>query len=121
MGYKVWSCKIVVPAGTEIPEGFDSPPRSAAEQAVLEGGIPVVAVLSGWDGSLTEIEQEVLEGVDTRGARPTGVTPDFWSVKCPEVLCEAPAGWPCRSKAKGRPQTPDVVHIERAIAVTNES
>jgi len=58
--FKVWECKIVVPFSTELPPNFDGPPRSAAEKAVTDAGIKVVAVLSGWDGSLTDIELEVI-------------------------------------------------------------
>ena len=64
MKYKVWECKIVVPAETELPWGFDSEPRQAARQVVLDQGIEVVAVFSGWGGSLTEAEQDVLGDID---------------------------------------------------------
>ena len=59
--YNVWECKIVVPANSDMPEGFDGPPRFAAEQAVLEGGVEVIAILSGWGGQLTDIELDVLD------------------------------------------------------------
>ena len=59
--YKVWKCKSVVPADSEIPFGFDSPPRMGARQAVLDAGIEVVAIFSGWDGSLTDIELGIIE------------------------------------------------------------
>lgn len=58
--FKVWECKIVVPFEAELPPYFDGPPRCAAEQAVTDAGIEVVAVLSGWGGSLTEIELDVI-------------------------------------------------------------
>lgn len=59
--YKVWTCKIVVAGDTELPNGFDAPPRSAAEMAVERHGIKVIANLSGWGGSLTETELEIVE------------------------------------------------------------
>lgn len=62
--FKVWECKIVVPSNSLMPPGFDSPPRLAARQAIQDAGIEVVAVLSGWGGSLTAIELEVIEGTD---------------------------------------------------------
>jgi hypothetical protein len=67
MEYKVWECKIVVPGDTEIPPGFDSPPRLAAQAAVEDHGIEVLEVLSGWGGKLTAIEKEVIE--ESQGER----------------------------------------------------
>lgn len=63
--YKVWECKIVVPADTELPFGFDSPPRSAAKAAVEDEGIEIVACYSGWGGTLTKDEKENLGWDDT--------------------------------------------------------
>ena len=62
--YRVWACKIVVPADVELPSGFDAPPRGAAQQAVEDAGIEVLGCFSGWAGSLTEGERKVLEGDD---------------------------------------------------------
>ncbi len=56
--YKVWECKIVVSADAEMPDGFDGPPRQAAQAAVERHGIAVVSCFSGWGGSLTEGERE---------------------------------------------------------------
>lgn len=66
MGYQVWECKIVVPDYAVIPSGFDSPPRSAAIEAVLESGIEVIECFSGWNGSLTTSENKVIKSVITR-------------------------------------------------------
>jgi len=62
--FKVWDCKIVVPAGTQLPEGFDWPPRRAAVEAVRAAGIPVLACLSGWGGQLTPDEAAVVRVED---------------------------------------------------------
>jgi len=55
--YKVWECKIVVPADVELPCGFDSPPRMAALNAVMDQDIPVLSCFSGWSGSLDKYEE----------------------------------------------------------------
>lgn len=60
--YRVWSCKIVVPAGAQLPQAFDGPPRSAAINAVEEAGIFVFGCFSGWGGELTETELRILDG-----------------------------------------------------------
>ncbi len=62
--YKVWECKIVVPADAELPSGFDRVPRSAAQEAVADAGVEVITTFSGWDGSLDEIELEMVEAED---------------------------------------------------------
>ena len=59
--YKVWDCKIVVPIDAELPNGFDSPPRTAAVEAVEKAGITVLSCFSGWGGTLTEIEAEIVD------------------------------------------------------------
>ena len=59
--YKIWTCKLVVPGDVELPNGFDWPPRNGATEAVTGAGIEVVGCFSGWGGSLTEGEIEVLE------------------------------------------------------------
>lgn len=64
MKYRVWDCKIVVPADAELPKGFDLPPRCGAINAVLSHGIKVIACFSGWGGSLTESEENVIENKD---------------------------------------------------------
>jgi len=55
----VWTCKIVV-EGNELPPGFDSPPRMAAEAAITEAGFVVLMNSSGWGGSLSEVDREYL-------------------------------------------------------------
>ena len=59
--FKVWECKIVVAGDTEIPDGFDFPPRRAAMEAIKAGGIEVLSCFSGWGGTLTETQREVVE------------------------------------------------------------
>lgn len=60
MKYKVWECKIVVPGDTELPNGFDAPPRSAAIAAVEGSGISVLSCYSGWGGTLTKEEEQAM-------------------------------------------------------------
>lgn len=55
---KVWECKIVVSDDAELPNGFDSPPRRAAINAVESAGIEVLGCSSGWGGYLTKEEEE---------------------------------------------------------------
>lgn len=57
--YRVWKCKLVVRGDSELPNGFDHPPRMAAIQAVLKH-FDVLACFSGWGGELTEGEIEVM-------------------------------------------------------------
>ena len=64
--YQVWECKIVVPADVNLPSGFDFPPRMAAQQAVLDAGIEIVEVLSGWGGTLYRTELEIVEEDDAQ-------------------------------------------------------
>lgn len=59
--FKVWECKIVVAGDIEIPDGFDFPPRRAALEAIEAGGIDVISCFSGWGGTLTEMETEIVE------------------------------------------------------------
>ena len=61
MKYKTWECKIVVPMDTKLPQGFDSPPRRAAMDAVGRAGVPVLACFSGWGGDLTPAQEEVVD------------------------------------------------------------
>jgi len=61
MRYRVWECKIAVPIDSELPDGFDGPPRQAAIKAIESAGITVCSCFSGWGGSLTEIEIKVTE------------------------------------------------------------
>lgn len=58
---KVWECKIVVSADSDLPNGFDLPPRMAAIGAIEAAGVAVLGCSSGWGGSLTKVEQEAFE------------------------------------------------------------
>ena len=59
--YKVWDCKIVVPANAKLPAGFDKVPRHAAQEAVADAGIEVITVFSGWNGDLNDLERKLVE------------------------------------------------------------
>ena len=59
--YHIWYCKIAVSGDTELPNGFDAPPRSAAQLAIENAGIEVLGCFSGWAGKLDETEAKVLE------------------------------------------------------------
>jgi hypothetical protein len=59
--YKVWECKIVVPADAVV---LDSPPRIAAIVAVELAGVKVVSCFSGWAGELDEHEKSILGILD---------------------------------------------------------
>lgn len=61
--YKVWECKIVVSDTTELPKGFDSPPRQAAIETIENNGIEIVSCFSGWGGKLLEEETKCVENV----------------------------------------------------------
>jgi hypothetical protein len=50
---QVWTCKIIVDADN-LPNGFDSPPRMAAEKAIEDAGFKVLTNASGWGGTLTD-------------------------------------------------------------------
>jgi len=60
-GYRIWECKIVVLGERELPDGFDSPPRRAAIEAVEKHGIEVISCFSGWGGRLTKTEKEMVD------------------------------------------------------------
>ena len=55
----VWTCKLVVFAD-DLPDGFDLPPRMAAETAIAEVG-NVIMNRAGWGGELDEFDREYLE------------------------------------------------------------
>jgi len=59
--YKVWECKIIVPEGYELPNGFDYPPRDAAIKTIEDAGISVLGCLSGWGGKLTDEERSAID------------------------------------------------------------
>jgi hypothetical protein len=54
--YKVWSCKLVICSHNDLPDGFDSVPRMAAQEAV-EKYFKVIANFSGWGASLDKGEE----------------------------------------------------------------
>jgi len=59
--FRVWDCKIVVPASAKLPNGFDLPPRRAAIEAVESYGIPVLTCFSGWGGQLDKYEYKLIK------------------------------------------------------------
>jgi hypothetical protein len=59
--YQVWECRIYVPASASIPDGFDYPPRSAAQSVIESAGIEVIANFSGWTGTPQEREVAFIE------------------------------------------------------------
>ena len=65
--YKVWTCKIVIAVDSELPDGFDSPPRMAAENAIENAGFKVLMNASGWGGSLSKSERDDLKRSATQG------------------------------------------------------
>jgi hypothetical protein len=58
--YKVWDCKIVIKGDCELPKGFDSPPRMAAEKAIERAGFEVLANFSGWGGEMNINQMEIV-------------------------------------------------------------
>ena len=60
---KVWECKIIVPEDSELPPGFDNPPRSSAIAAVENAGIKVLGCSSGWGGELSKEEMEAFDAL----------------------------------------------------------
>ena len=66
--YKVWTCKIVVSADEELPNGFDCPPRTAAENAITKHA-KVLMNSSGWSGTLTQAELKYLKLQEQQGFR----------------------------------------------------
>ena len=58
---KVWECKIIIEDG-ELPPGFDSPPRMAAQQAIEAAGFKVLSNSSGWGGDISESDIEYIKG-----------------------------------------------------------
>jgi len=57
---QVWTCKIVIEAD-ELPNGFNYPPRMAAEKAIASAGFNVLMNSSGWGGSLDELDVMYLQ------------------------------------------------------------
>lgn len=58
MKYKVWDCRIVMPADAVTPSYFDHSPRRAAIAAVEAAGVEVIACFSGLGGRLTRLQLE---------------------------------------------------------------
>lgn len=60
----IWTCKIGVPSDPDgLPRGSDYPMRKAVERAYKEiTGEDPQYIFSGWNGSLTEAEQAVVDG-----------------------------------------------------------
>jgi len=59
--YKVWDCKIVIAGDSNTPDGFDNPPRVAAQKAIEDAGFKVLANFSGWGGELSAYEYDVVK------------------------------------------------------------
>ena len=57
---KVWECKIVIEAD-KLPNGFDFPPRKAAQKAIEDAGFTVIMNASGWGARLNEYDIKYLE------------------------------------------------------------
>ena len=57
---QVWTCKIIVDTD-KLPDGFDLPPRMAAESAIEAAGFDVLMNSSGWGGELDEYDIAYLE------------------------------------------------------------
>jgi len=62
--YKVWTCKIIVKDEKELPNGFDSPPRNAAIDAIEAHGFNVVSCFSGWRGKVSKLEKAIIDDDD---------------------------------------------------------
>jgi len=58
--FNVWTCKIVT-LDVDLPNGFDSPPRSAAMKAIESAGIEIIGCSSGWGGHLSKDELKALK------------------------------------------------------------
>lgn len=93
--YQVWECRIVVPAGAELPRGFDAPPRSAAQAAVAAAGIDAVACFSGWGGKPTAGELSVINAL----APPAAEDPVLAATLRERARCLEHVQW-CRENAE---------------------
>jgi hypothetical protein len=59
---KVWDCKIGVIGELALPMGADLPMRQAIERAFKEiTGRDPEFIFSGWGGSLTDVERQIVE------------------------------------------------------------
>jgi len=52
---------------SETPNGFDSPPRMAAQEAIERAGFEVLMNASGWGGELDEYDIKHLSDVEKQG------------------------------------------------------
>lgn len=70
---KVWDCKIVVYNNDilSIEAGLDAVPRQAAIKAIEAAGYEVAHCFSGWGGTLTEVEKEVIAEFEARSNHGT--------------------------------------------------
>ena len=59
--YQVWTCKIFVPIDSELPRGFDWPPRKAATDAIAGAGLEIAGCASGWGGVSTTRDEELID------------------------------------------------------------
>lgn len=66
----VWTCKVIVDDGKDLPRAFDGPPRKAVIGAISAAGLNITACFSGWGGNVTKIEQEI---IDERGPGTDGI------------------------------------------------
>ena len=69
---KVWTCKIIVEGG-ELPSGFDSPPRMAAENAIAAAGFNVLMNSSGWGGTLSDSDRQYVKEANRQEIYYAGV------------------------------------------------
>ena len=61
-GDAIWTCKIGEMNRRELPDGADNPMRRAVAQAYRElTGEDPAFIFSGWGGTLTEIERNIVE------------------------------------------------------------
>jgi len=49
---KVWQCSVYIKPDTELPNGFDWPPRRAVINTLEDLGIEVESCASGWSENL---------------------------------------------------------------------
>ena len=64
--YQVWECKVIVAADAELPLGFDAPPREAAIEAIHAAGIQVLDCFSGWGGTISKLQEAIIEDDDDK-------------------------------------------------------
>ena len=97
--YKVWTCKIIIDGDSGMPDGFDAPPRRAAQKAIEDAGLEVLVNSSGWGGSLDDHDVVALDEIesnreasdlhmrpahDCEGCKPLGIFLDYDIYFCNE-------------------------------------